>query len=76
MTILDRLATLVKRPTGKPASPAPSAPLMVERRASPRFAVTAPACLISERVLELSFAGLQLYFALQLARRALRPAEG
>jgi uncharacterized membrane protein YfcA len=31
---------------------------------------------LSERVLELSFAGVQLYFAWQLAQRALRPAEG
>jgi hypothetical protein len=31
---------------------------------------------VSERVLELSFAGLQLYFAWRLARRAVRPAEG
>ena len=30
---------------------------------------------LSERVLELSFAGLQLYLAWQLARRALRPAR-
>lgn len=31
---------------------------------------------LSERVLELSFAGVQLYFAWQLAQRARRPAEG
>jgi uncharacterized protein len=31
---------------------------------------------VSERVLELSFAAVQLYFAWQLAQRALRPAEG
>jgi uncharacterized membrane protein YfcA len=31
---------------------------------------------VSERVLELSFAGAQLYFAWQLAERALGPAEG
>jgi uncharacterized protein len=31
---------------------------------------------ISERALEVSFAALQLYFAWQLARRALSPAEG
>jgi uncharacterized protein len=31
---------------------------------------------VPERVLELSFAAVQLYFAWQLARRALRPSEG
>ena len=31
---------------------------------------------LSERVLELAFAGVQLYFAWQLAQRARRPAEG
>src|ERR671935_1816419 len=31
---------------------------------------------VSERVLELSFAAVQLYFAWQLAQRALRPSEG
>jgi uncharacterized protein len=31
---------------------------------------------VSERALELSFAAVQLYFAWQLAQRALRPAEG
>jgi uncharacterized protein len=31
---------------------------------------------LSERVLELSFAAVQLYFAWQLAQRARRPAEG
>jgi uncharacterized protein len=31
---------------------------------------------VSERVLEVSFAVVQLYFAWQLSRRALRPAEG
>jgi hypothetical protein len=31
---------------------------------------------VPERALELSFAGLQLYFAWQLAQRARRPAEG
>jgi uncharacterized membrane protein YfcA len=30
---------------------------------------------VSERALELSFAGIQLYFAWQLAQRAVRPAE-
>jgi uncharacterized membrane protein YfcA len=31
---------------------------------------------VPERALELSFAGVQLYFAWQLAQRARRPAEG
>jgi uncharacterized membrane protein YfcA len=31
---------------------------------------------VSERALELSFAAVQLYFAWQLAQRALRPSEG
>jgi uncharacterized membrane protein YfcA len=31
---------------------------------------------VSERLLEISFAGVQLYFAWQLAQRAIRPAEG
>ena len=31
---------------------------------------------VSERALELCFAGVQLYFAWRLAERALRPAEG
>jgi uncharacterized protein len=31
---------------------------------------------VSERVLEVSFAVVQLYFAWQLSQRALRPAEG
>jgi uncharacterized protein len=31
---------------------------------------------VSERVLELSFAAVQVYFAWRLAERALRPAEG
>lgn len=31
---------------------------------------------VSERVLELSFAGVQLYFAWQLVQRAVQPAEG
>jgi uncharacterized protein len=31
---------------------------------------------VSERLLELAFAGVQLYFAWGLAQRALRPAEG
>jgi len=31
---------------------------------------------VAERALELSFAGVQLYFAWQLAQRARRPAEG
>src|ERR671934_230845 len=31
---------------------------------------------LSERTLELSFAAVQLYFAWQLAQRALRPSEG
>jgi uncharacterized membrane protein YfcA len=31
---------------------------------------------VSERALELGFAGVQLYFAWQLARRAIRPASG
>jgi uncharacterized protein len=31
---------------------------------------------VSERVLEISFAVVQLYFAWQLSQRALRPAEG
>src|SRR3954453_14695246 len=37
---------------------------------------TGLANLLSERVLELAFAGVQLYFAWQLAQRALRPADG
>jgi uncharacterized membrane protein YfcA len=40
------------------------------------FVGTGLANALSERVLELSFAGVQLYFAWQLAQRALRPAEG
>ena len=31
---------------------------------------------VSERALEISFAAIQLYFAWQLAQRAVRPAEG
>jgi uncharacterized protein len=37
---------------------------------------TGLANVVSERLLELSFAGVQLYFAWQLAKRAMRPAEG
>jgi uncharacterized membrane protein YfcA len=37
---------------------------------------TGVANAVSERALELSFAAVQLYFAWQLAQRALRPAEG
>jgi uncharacterized protein len=37
---------------------------------------TGLANVVSERLLELSFAGVQVYFAWQLAKRAMRPAEG
>jgi uncharacterized protein len=37
---------------------------------------TGLANVVSERLLELSFAGVQLYFAWRLAKRAMRPAEG
>jgi uncharacterized membrane protein YfcA len=40
------------------------------------LAGTALANAISERALELSFAGVQLYFAWRLARRALEPRDG
>jgi uncharacterized protein len=37
---------------------------------------TVVANVVSERALAVSFAGVQLYFAWQLGRRAVRPAEG
>lgn len=39
------------------------------------LAGTVVANAVSERVLQLSFAGVQLYFAWRLARRAILPAE-
>ena len=40
------------------------------------LAGTGLANAVSERVLEIAFAAVQLYFAYRLARRALRPAAG